>query len=142
MLLIRPGHADEAAWCDGLEAFDDEARYMMVMAVCEEHRLASWVGDDQRDSVSLITGSSRGLGRKVSEAVLRRGGRVVATAERVEDFRPLVEEHGSPVIPIELNVNDEMADRETVERVVEVHDHIEVVVNNAGFDSGPSDRTE
>jgi NAD(P)-dependent dehydrogenase (short-subunit alcohol dehydrogenase family) len=41
--------------------------------------------------VWFITGSSRGLGRELAEAVLAAGHRLVATARKREDLQPLVD---------------------------------------------------
>ena len=45
----------------------------------------------------LITGSSRGLGRALTEAVLAAGDRVVATARKPEQLDDLVEQYGEQV---------------------------------------------
>lgn len=65
---------------------------------------------------------------------MRRGHRVVATADRVEDLWSLVDEYGTAVMAIELDVDDESADRKVVSRVIEVLGRLDVVVNNAGSD--------
>lgn len=65
----------------------------------------------------------------------------MATSERIDALFPLVERYGSSVIPIELDVNDELADRETVQHVLESFDRVDVVVNNAGYDSPELDAT-
>ena len=84
--------------------------------------------------VWLITGAAQGVGRILAEMALRHGNRVVATADRLEDLWPLVEGYDSAVIPIELDVNDESADRETVQRVIEILGRLDVVVNAAAYD--------
>ena len=43
--------------------------------------------------VWFITGSVRGLGRSLTEAVLARGGRVAATARQPEQLAPLVAQY-------------------------------------------------
>jgi NADP-dependent 3-hydroxy acid dehydrogenase YdfG len=91
-------------------------------------------------SVWLVTGAAYGVGRILAEMALRHGNRVVATTERIEDLWPLVDSFESMVIPIELDVNDECADREIVQRVVEIMGRLDVVVNAAGYDKeGPVD---
>jgi NADP-dependent 3-hydroxy acid dehydrogenase YdfG len=84
--------------------------------------------------VWLVTGAAHGVGRILAEMALRDGNRVVATADRLEHLWPLVDEFGSAVIPIELDVNDESADREIVLRVIEILGRLDVVVNAAGYD--------
>jgi NAD(P)-dependent dehydrogenase (short-subunit alcohol dehydrogenase family) len=84
--------------------------------------------------VWLVTGAAHGVGRILAEMALRLGNRVVATADRLEDLRSLIDAYDSAVIPIELDVNDESADHETVQRVIEVLGRLDVVVNAAGYD--------
>ena len=87
--------------------------------------------DDQ--PVWLVTGAARGVGRILAEMALRQGNRVAATADRLEDLWPLIDSYESMVIPSELDVTDEFADRETVQRVVEITGRLDVVVNAAGI---------
>jgi NAD(P)-dependent dehydrogenase (short-subunit alcohol dehydrogenase family) len=54
----------------------------------------------------LITGSSRGLGRAIAEAVLESGDRLVATARRPEQLADLAERYGERVRTIALDVTD------------------------------------
>jgi NAD(P)-dependent dehydrogenase (short-subunit alcohol dehydrogenase family) len=42
------------------------------------------------NKVWFITGCARGLGRALAEAVLAAGDRLVATARRPEELRPLI----------------------------------------------------
>jgi NAD(P)-dependent dehydrogenase (short-subunit alcohol dehydrogenase family) len=89
--------------------------------------------------VWLVTGAARGIGRSLAEMALRQGNRVAATADRLEDLWPLVDDYAGAVIPLELDVNDESADRETVQRVIEIVGRLDVVVNAAGYDKEGSD---
>jgi len=82
----------------------------------------------------LVTAAAHADGRILAEMALRHGNRIVATADRLEDLSPLVDSYESMVIPIELDVTDEFADRETVQRVVELLGRLDVVVNAAGCD--------
>ena len=49
--------------------------------------------------VWFITGSSRGLGRSLAEAVLAHGDLLVATARNPEQLGDLVERYGSRCVP-------------------------------------------
>jgi NAD(P)-dependent dehydrogenase (short-subunit alcohol dehydrogenase family) len=91
-------------------------------------------GRADEQPVWLVTGAARGVGRTLAEMALRHGNRVVATTDRLEDLWPLVDIYESMVIPLELDVNDESADREIVQRVVEIMGRLDVVVNAAGYD--------
>ncbi|MFJ5989542.1 oxidoreductase [Lentzea sp. NPDC092896] len=81
----------------------------------------------------LITGASRGFGRRLAEAAAEAGDRVVATARRPEQLEDLVERFGDRVRTIALDVTDPDAARRAVERTVEVFGSLDVVVNNAGY---------
>lgn len=81
----------------------------------------------------LVTGSSRGIGRAISEAVLAAGDRLVATARDTSRLADLVERHGSRVLPVPLDVTDEGAVARAMERALAAFGRIDVVVNNAGY---------
>lgn len=81
----------------------------------------------------LITGSSRGFGRRLVEAVLHSGDRVVATARRPEQLEDLVREYGDRVCAVALDVTDAAAARAAVQRAIDEFGVLDVVVNNAGY---------
>ncbi len=56
--------------------------------------------------VWLITGSSRGLGRAISEAVLAAGHQLVATARNPAQLTDLVERYGDRVCAVVLDVTN------------------------------------
>ncbi|MGW4206770.1 SDR family NAD(P)-dependent oxidoreductase [Lentzea sp. NPDC004789] len=82
--------------------------------------------------VWLITGSSRGLGRKTAEAVLAAGHQLVATARNPRDLDDLVAQHGDRVRSVALDVRDAAQAREAVQTAVREFGRLDVVVNNAG----------
>jgi short chain dehydrogenase len=88
-----------------------------------------------------VTGGSAGIGRTLAESALRRGHNVVATARRLADLSSLTESHGAAVFPLELDVNDEAADADTVAYAVETLGHFDVAVNNPGYDSSEGTRS-
>ncbi|MFD7307913.1 SDR family NAD(P)-dependent oxidoreductase [Promicromonospora sp. NPDC059942] len=81
----------------------------------------------------LITGSSRGLGRAVAEAVLANGDNLVATARRTEPLTDLAETYGDRIRLVTLDVTDAEAARRAVDVAVEAYGRLDVVVNNAGY---------
>src|SRR6202035_2539360 len=83
--------------------------------------------------VWLITGSSRGLGRALAEAVLAAGHRLVATARNPKQLTDLVERDGDRVRSVALDVTDEQAALAAVQSTVDVFGRIDVLVNNAGY---------
>ncbi|MEU4191322.1 oxidoreductase [Kribbella sp. NPDC026611] len=90
----------------------------------------------------LITGSSRGLGRALAEAVLGGGDRVVATARTPEQLEDLVAKYGEQVRAVALDVTDAAAARTAVRTAVDAFGGLDVVANNAGYaNSAPIEET-
>jgi NAD(P)-dependent dehydrogenase (short-subunit alcohol dehydrogenase family) len=88
---------------------------------------------DKDAQVWLITGSSRGLGRALAEAVLAAGHRLVATARNPKQLAELVERHGDRVRAVALDVTDERASIAAVQLAVDVFGRLDVLANNAGY---------
>jgi NAD(P)-dependent dehydrogenase (short-subunit alcohol dehydrogenase family) len=89
--------------------------------------------DVDMSKVWLITGSSRGLGRDLAEAVLAAGDRLIATARQPEQLRELVEKYGDRVRAVALDVTDPASARAAVAQAISSFDRLDVVVNNAGY---------
>lgn len=83
--------------------------------------------------VWLITGSSTGFGRSLSEAVLKRGDRVVATARKPEQLSELLDHYPATAKAIRLDVTDPQEVREAVNFTLDAFGRIDVLVNNAGY---------
>lgn len=84
-------------------------------------------------STWLITGSSRGLGRALAEAVLAAGHRLVATARNPDSLHDLVERFPETVRTVALDVTDPAAAQRAVQTAVEAFGRLDVLVNNAGY---------
>jgi NAD(P)-dependent dehydrogenase (short-subunit alcohol dehydrogenase family) len=83
--------------------------------------------------VWLITGSSRGLGRAVAEAVLDAGHKLVATARDPAQLDALAERYGDRVRRVALDVTDPDAAADAIAATVEAFTRLDVLVNNAGY---------
>jgi NAD(P)-dependent dehydrogenase (short-subunit alcohol dehydrogenase family) len=81
----------------------------------------------------FITGSSRGLGRSLTEAVLAQGDTVAATARQPEQLKDLVQKYPGQVLVIQLDVTDKKQIVSAVEQTIQQFGRIDVLVNNAGF---------
>ena len=83
----------------------------------------------------MITGGSSGIGLATAHKAARRGARVILIARGVEDLEAAVEEirsaggdaHGYP-----CDITDDESVDITVKRVLDEHDHVDFLVNNAG----------
>jgi NAD(P)-dependent dehydrogenase (short-subunit alcohol dehydrogenase family) len=83
--------------------------------------------------VWLVTGSSRGLGRALAEAVLAGGHKLVATARNPAQLADLVGRYGDQVRAAALDVTDARAAGDAVKMAVDAFGRLDVLVNNAGY---------
>ena len=83
--------------------------------------------------VWLVTGSARGLGRHIAEAVLATGDRLVATARDPSGLQGLNAQYGDRIRVAALDVTDADAATRAVRVAVESFGRLDVLVNNAGF---------
>src|SRR3954462_5707546 len=83
--------------------------------------------------VWLITGSARGLGRAIAQAVLAAGDKLIATARNTQQLSDLVERYGDHVRAVALDVTDERAAIAAVQLAIDVLGRLDVLVNNAVY---------
>lgn len=84
-------------------------------------------------STWLITGCSTGLGRALAEAVIGAGHNAVVTARDVAAVAELAESAPERVLAAALNVTDPAQVASAVRGAQDRFDHIDVLVNNAGY---------
>lgn len=85
------------------------------------------------EKVWFITGSSRGLGRNITEAVLANGDKVAATARNPKHLNDLLNKYPGKLYPIELDVTNYDQVYDAMADAVAYFGRIDVLVNNAGF---------
>lgn len=83
--------------------------------------------------VWFITGSSRGLGRNLTKAVLEAGYQVAATSRNPQDLQEFATQYPGQLIALQLDVTDQMQIGQAVEQTISHFGRIDVLVNNAGF---------
>jgi NAD(P)-dependent dehydrogenase (short-subunit alcohol dehydrogenase family) len=83
--------------------------------------------------VWLVTGSSKGLGKSLTEEVLRNGDHIVATARSVDHLEALVEKYPEQVLLLTLDVNNKSQVDSVISEALRHFGRIDVLVNNAGF---------
>ncbi|OBJ03574.1 oxidoreductase [Mycobacterium sp. 1465703.0] len=84
-------------------------------------------------STWLITGCSTGLGRALAEAVIGAGHNAVVTARDPAAVADLAESAPSRVLAVALDVTDPAQIAAAVQQALQRFDHIDVLVNNAGY---------
>lgn len=80
----------------------------------------------------FITGSSRGLGRSITAAVLAKGDNVAATARNPKQLEEFVGQYPDQIIALPLDVTDREQVDQAVKDTIEKFGRIDVLVNNAG----------
>ncbi len=91
------------------------------------------------DKVVLIAGGTGGLGRAVSLAFLEEGARVVVTYQEQKEFDAIKSEGGatgSSIAGHRVDVTDETAVRQLIERVLAERGRLDVLVNTVGGYAG------
>ncbi|WP_430401628.1 SDR family NAD(P)-dependent oxidoreductase [Fluviicola sp.] len=81
----------------------------------------------------FITGASRGFGRVWTEAILKRGDKVAATARKLESIADFKEKYGDHVLTLELDVTDHAQVKKVLEQAHEHFGRLDIVLNNAGY---------
>jgi NAD(P)-dependent dehydrogenase (short-subunit alcohol dehydrogenase family) len=82
--------------------------------------------------VWFITGSSEGIGRALTEAVLARGERAVVTARKPELVRDLIERYPAQALVVELDVTRHEQVQRSVSEASDRFGRIDVLVNATG----------
>jgi 3-oxoacyl-[acyl-carrier protein] reductase len=93
------------------------------------------VGVD-RDTVALVTGSTRGIGRAIAAALVGRGAKVAVSGRTEPAVRSAAEEltrqGPGEAFGVRCDVRDPAACRALVDQTVERFGRLDVLVNNAG----------
>jgi NAD(P)-dependent dehydrogenase (short-subunit alcohol dehydrogenase family) len=95
------------------------------------------VDQDQKvrnmSKIWFVTGSSRGLGRTLVEAILAAGDKVVATARKPEELKDLSTTYGDSIHAVKLDVTSPTDVAKAVAAALKAFGRIDVLVNNAGY---------
>lgn len=88
---------------------------------------------DLNGRTALVTGASRGLGRRFALALARAGADLVVTSRQIDALAPVTQEIealGRQVLPLALEVTDQAS----IQRMAAVAEgrKIDILVNNAG----------
>lgn len=81
----------------------------------------------------FITGASRGFGRVWTEAALKRGDKVAATARKLASIADFSEKYGDNVLTLELDVTKPEQVKTVVEQAHAHFGRLDIVLNNAGY---------
>jgi len=88
---------------------------------------------NKKEKVWFITGTSRGFGRIWTEALLKRGDKVAATARNLASIADFKEKYGDSVLTLELDVTNTAQVNATVAQAHAHFGRLDIVLNNAGY---------
>lgn len=91
---------------------------------------------DLTGKVALVTGSTRGLGLAIAEALLQHGARVVVSSENATDTASAAERLGATGIA--CDVSDDVAVAALVKQTTERMGGLDILISNAGIHGGGS----
>ncbi len=87
--------------------------------------------------VVLITGASSGIGKETAKILSAKGLKVYGASRNLEKMEDL---KSSGVIPLSLDVTDELSIDACVSKILAAEGRIDVLINNAGYGSfGPAE---
>jgi NAD(P)-dependent dehydrogenase (short-subunit alcohol dehydrogenase family) len=87
----------------------------------------------QQDKRWFITGASSGFGRLLAEYLLSLGAKVVATARHIDQLSDLTTRHAGNAFIETVDVTKPGTIQHAVANAIAQVDHIDVLVNNAGY---------
>jgi NADP-dependent 3-hydroxy acid dehydrogenase YdfG len=87
-----------------------------------------------KDKSVVITGASSGLGEAAARHLARHGAKLVLGARRIERLQALASELSlGPDAAVQTDVSQYEQVKRLVDRAVQLHGRIDVIVNNAGL---------
>lgn len=87
----------------------------------------------QKNKIWFITGTSRGFGRVWTEAALKRGDKVAATARSLESIADFKERFGENVLTLELDVTRPEQVKAAIQQAHAHFGRLDIILNNAGY---------
>ena len=86
--------------------------------------------------VAVITGASRGIGKAIAFAFARAGAKVVLAArtrETLEQVAVELRDSGAEALAVPTDVTDADAVKQLIQQTLGVHQHVDILINNAGI---------
>ena len=82
--------------------------------------------------VIVVTGASRGIGRKISEYFLEKGHIVIGTFNKSYNEALLIKEQYPLFVPKKADMKNEEEIKKTVSEIIDEYGKIDCLINNAG----------
>jgi NAD(P)-dependent dehydrogenase (short-subunit alcohol dehydrogenase family) len=92
--------------------------------------------NNRNNKVAIVTGSSSGIGFETSIMLARNGFYTYATMRNLEKSKAIIDLKEKEKLPLEilqLDIIDELSVKETIHKIINDQEKIDVLVNNAGY---------
>lgn len=93
-----------------------------------------------KNKIVLITGASSGFGKACARVFAENGAKLIIAARRDDRLKKLADElktkFGSEIKVIKLDVRDKKAVEETINKLPDEWEKIDILINNAGLSRG------
>jgi 3-oxoacyl-[acyl-carrier protein] reductase len=86
--------------------------------------------------VAFVTGASRGIGAAIAKRLARDGLHVVAvarSADKLDEVVSQIKSEGGSAEPLTVDVANSQALGDAIEKIIDAHGRLDVLVNNAGI---------
>ncbi|MEI0517015.1 3-oxoacyl-[acyl-carrier-protein] reductase [Brachyspira murdochii] len=90
-----------------------------------------------KNKTAIVTGSSRGIGKKIAEALAKEGANIVVTATNLDKASQVAEElkssYNIETLALEHDAKSSESCKEVIAKTIEKFNSIDILVNNAGI---------
>jgi len=91
------------------------------------------MGGELDERITLVTGSTRGIGRAIAERLSAEGARLVVNGRSATDAERVAKELGAGAIAVAADVSDPAQAETLVQTILDRFGRIDILVNNAGI---------
>ncbi|WP_020003592.1 3-oxoacyl-[acyl-carrier-protein] reductase [Brachyspira innocens] len=90
-----------------------------------------------KNKTAIVTGSSRGIGKKIAEALAKEGANIVVTATNIDKASQVAEElkssYNIETLALQHDAKSSESCKEVIAKTIEKFNSIDILVNNAGI---------
>ncbi|WP_300758744.1 3-oxoacyl-[acyl-carrier-protein] reductase [uncultured Brachyspira sp.] len=90
-----------------------------------------------KNKTAIVTGSSRGIGKKIAESLAKEGANIVVTATNLDKASQVAEElkssYNIETLALQHDAKSSESCKEVIAKTIEKFNSIDILVNNAGI---------